>query len=84
MEINELKERIRNLLAREFLNESEMTELQDDTNLISSGVLDSIKTLMLVDELEKEFGITFEAHEVNHDNIDSIDKMVNFIKQKIG
>lgn len=57
-------------------------ELADDTTLISGGVIDSITTLQLVDFIEGEFGIEFEAHEVDRDNLDTLGRIAAFVESK--
>lgn len=57
-------------------------DFNNDTLLVTSRLMDSIKVLALVNELEQRLNIEFEAHEVNVDNLDSINKIVDFISQK--
>ncbi len=80
----EIKEKIFELLIREFIGEENRSELNEQTPLLSSGILDSISTLKLVDDLEKLFNIKFLPHEVDRDNLDDILKISNFIAVKIG
>ena len=73
------KEKIKSILLNGFI---EVDELQNDTTLISSGVLDSISILQLVDTLEKEFEIAFEAHEIDRDKFDTIDLINKLVEEK--
>lgn len=57
-------------------------ELKNDTPLISSGIIDSITTLSLVDFIEQTFGIEFEPYEVDQENLNSIDRIAEFIHKK--
>jgi acyl carrier protein len=59
-------------------------ELKNDTPLISSGIIDSISTLSLVDFIEHSFGIEFEPYEVDQENLNSIDRIAEFILKKQG
>ncbi len=54
-------------------------ELADDFSLIGDGLIDSISTLQLVDFIEKKFGIEFEPHEVDRDNLDTLTSIEAFI-----
>lgn len=47
------------------------TNLTKDTELISSGIIDSINTLKLVDFIEDTYQIELEAYEVNRDNLNT-------------
>jgi len=58
--------------------------LEDDTSFLDEGILDSTSALELVGFIEKEFSITVEDEEVVPDNLDSIQNIVNFLKEKIG
>lgn len=50
--------------------------------LISSGIVDSITTLQLVEFIETEFNIEFDAHEVDRDNLDTLILIENFVERK--
>ena len=63
------KEKIKEILVESFIDSE---DLNYDTPLISSGVLDSISMLQFIDKLEKVFEISFEAHEIDKDKFDSI------------
>lgn len=76
------KQSISDYIKEEFLNESEATEFTDETPLVSSRIMDSISTLQLVDYIEKEFDIEFNHHEVDQDNLDTVNRIWEFIKSK--
>ena len=56
----------------------------NDSTLISSRLLNSIVVLGMVNDLEEKYKVDFEAHEVNVDNFDSINKTADFIFQKLS
>jgi acyl carrier protein len=69
--------------VRKFLEENMPgVELADDTLLISNRLMDSIVALKLVSHLETAFNIEFEAHEVDQDNLDSINVITAFTVRK--
>ena len=77
----EIKNKIRKHLEEQyFTNKQEV--LKDDTPLLSSGIIDSISALQLVEFLEGEFKFQFEAHEVDQDNLDTLDTIVDFVSAK--
>jgi acyl carrier protein len=47
------------------------------------GVLDSLDIIFIVDELEKKFGITIEADQINPDNFYSLYAIEAFVKSRI-
>ncbi len=75
---DDIKEYIKNTIAKD-----ENLKLENDTLLISSRIIDSISTLKMVDYLEKKFKIEFQPHEVDSDNLDSIDLIAQFVASKI-
>lgn len=75
--------KIRGYIANRFFSSGDQS-LNNATPLLSSGIIDSISALQLVEYLEKEFNFEFEPHEVDQDNLDTIDIMSNFVKGKIN
>lgn len=56
--------------------------LKNDSPLISSRIMDSIVALKLVSFLEDKFQVEFEAHEVDQDNLETIDIISAFVAKK--
>ena len=77
-----VSEKIKDYLMREFLPGENPDELTTTTPLITGGILDSIAALKLVMFLEDEYGVTFEPHEVNRDNLDTIARIVQLLISK--
>lgn len=77
-----VKPSIRNYILAEFLQGEAPENLRDDTPLRTSGILDSLATLNLVTWLEREFGITIEAHETGVDNFDRLDDIAALVARK--
>jgi acyl carrier protein len=74
---------IHEFILREFLPGEDPGELQDDTPLISGGILDSITTLKLVAFLEDTFRITINAYEAGSGNLDTIDQIAALVNEKL-
>ena len=79
-----IKGKVREYLVAELNLPISQEELQDDTPLLSSRLIDSISALLLVEFLEKEYKIEFKPHEVSHDNLDSLDLIAAFVEGKNG
>lgn len=77
-----VNEKIKDYLMREFLPGEDPEELTETTPLITGGILDSIATLKLVTFLEDEYGVTFEPHEVDKENLDTIARIVRLLISK--
>jgi len=68
---------------QENISKSAGVELNPDTPLISGGIIDSISTLKMVDFLENTFKIEIQPHEVDRDNLDTIELISNFVLGKL-
>jgi acyl carrier protein len=79
-----MTEKIKQYLLQDLNIAIGAEDLKEDTPLLSSRLIDSISALLLVEFLEKSFEIAFKPHEVNQENLDSIQRMQDFINQKKG
>ena len=73
---------VKSYILKEFLPDANPDDLSTDTRLISGGILDSLATVKLVVFLEQHFGIEVEAHEVNNDNLETIDLIASLVRSK--
>jgi acyl carrier protein len=78
----EVQSTVKAFILREFLQGESPDALTESTPLITSGVLDSLATLKLVSFLENTYGVTFEAHEVDAEHLDTIGAIANFVLAK--
>lgn len=79
---DQIKQTIRDFVVQNVFG-GNATDLTDDTSLVKSRLMDSIVALKLVSHLEEKFGIEFEAHEVDQDNLDTINLMTAFVQSKM-
>jgi acyl carrier protein len=79
----DVRGKVREFIAREIFRGNIDSELTDKTALISGGIMDSISTIQLVDFLEKEYDIQFRPHEVDQDNLDTIELIAVCVESKI-
>lgn len=82
--IESIKENLKDFIVKRFLKNAESEILNYDTPLISGGLIDSILTMQLVVFIEETYNFEFSAHEVDRDNLDSINIIANFIQKKIN
>lgn len=80
--MNDIREQIRGYILSQFLPGESPANLLDDTPLRTSGILDSMATLQLVNFVEQRFGIEVEAHEAGIDNFDRIADIADFVSRK--
>jgi acyl carrier protein len=77
-----VEDSIRTFILSEFLAGEDPSHLADSTPLITTGVVDSIATLRLVDFLEKTFAIAIAAHETDPEHLDTIERMAHLVRAK--
>ena len=59
-----------------------VNNIDASASLFASGVLDSIALLDVISRIEGHWSIRFSWSEVNLDNLDSLQKMTDFITKK--
>lgn len=84
MPLPEIKHDVRQYILEEFLVGADPSELEDDTPLITGGILDSISTVRLVTFLEDTFHVQFQAHEMDADHLDTIEMIARTVESKGG
>jgi acyl carrier protein len=80
--MDDVKERIRQFILTTYLPGESPANLKDDTPLRSSGILDSLATLGVVNFVEKEFGIELEAHDTGIESFDRIEDIAALVARK--
>jgi acyl carrier protein len=73
---------IKEYILGEFLQGEDSSQLDDTTPLITSGIMDSIRTLKLVAFLEERFSIALAAHEADADHLDTIAMIAALVRSK--
>ena len=58
--------------------------LQNDTSFLGSGIIDSTGMLEMIMFLENNYDIKIDPAEMIPDNLDSIDRIVQFLGRKKG
>ena len=79
----EIKEQIRAFVTSNFYV-ADPAALEDDASLLDRGIIDSTGVLEVIFFIEETFGITVEDSEMLPDNLDSIDRITNFVARKKG
>ena len=76
---DQIKQQVRDYILKEFLPGEDPEQLTDSLSLIDGRILDSLATLRLVAFLEEKFGFQFAAHEVGPQNLDTVDRITEFV-----
>ena len=72
---------IRDFVVTNFLY-GDAGALQNDTSFLESGTVDSTGMLELIMFLESHFGLKIEPEEMVPENLDSINRVVQFVTRK--
>ena len=79
-----IKDKIKAFILDQFLPGEDPEALEDDTPLITGGVLDSIATIKFASFLEDHYGVELQAHELSADYIDTLADMAALVHSKLG
>lgn len=75
-----MEEKLINFIRHEFLDDPDM-ELDINTRLISSGLVDSFSLVSLQTFIQKEFGKMIPAPRITAESFDTVAQMVKIIEQ---
>ena len=78
----DIKKKIKVFIIENFLLGDSSNNLNDEDSFFEKGIIDSTGVLELVSFVEKSFNIKFEDEELIPDNLDSINKVSDFILKK--
>jgi acyl carrier protein len=73
---------IRDYVVTNFLF-GDASSLQDNTPFLDSGIIDSTGILELIMFLEQTYDIKVEPEEMIPENLDSVNKVVQFVGRKL-
>jgi len=80
----DIKQKLNVFIRDKFLLGNKGVILNDYDSFLDKGIIDSTGVLELVNYIEETFGIKIDDEELIPDNLDSLDKLTNFITKKIG
>lgn len=79
---SDIKEKVKTFIIENFLLGDISNNLNDDDSFFEKGIIDSTGVLELVSFVEKSFNVKFEDEELIPDNLDSLNKVADFILKK--
>ena len=79
----DIKQTLHQYIHSNFLKDEQARNLKYDTPLLSTGIIDSIGVLGLINFIESRFSIEFQPRELDRDRMETIDKMHEAIKKKL-
>lgn len=81
MEKQKIGEKVAQFIAEQFVFDEELS-ISNDDSLLESGTIDSTGILELVLFLEENFSISIDDEELIPQNLDSINKIADFVTRK--
>ena len=78
---------ITEMTLKQFLERDigiDIGDIDADTLLFSSGIIDSFALVNLMTYLETQGGFRINPVDVNLDNMDSIERIIAFVEREIG
>lgn len=79
----DVKEQVRAFITSNFYV-ADPIALEDGASLLDRGIIDSTGVLEVIFFIEETFGIRVEDSEILPENLDSIERIANFISSKKG
>jgi len=73
---------VKSFILERFLPGEDPANLTATVPLISGGILDSLATLELVSFIETQFGIELQAHEVDVERLDTLERITALVVGK--
>ena len=80
----DVKEVLRRYITENFLPQAGLERFDDTDSFMEKGMIDSTGVLELLGFIEEEFRIKVEDGEVFPDNLDSLQKLTQFIQRKLA
>lgn len=77
-----MRDEVREFIFKNFLFDDTGSALDDGDSFLEKGIIDSTGMLELVAFLEEKYGIRIEDDELVPENLDSVEKLVQFISRK--
>lgn len=77
----DIKEQIHTFITSNFYV-ADPSKLDDSASLLDQGIIDSTGVLEVIFFIEETFDIKVEDSEMLPDNLDSVERITNFIKRK--
>lgn len=73
----------REFVSRSFTYTGDLGSLSDDDSFMANGIIDSTGVLELVYFLEETFSIRVEDNELVPDNLDSVNRVAEYVYRKM-
>jgi acyl carrier protein len=79
-----MKEMILEYIRNEYVDEDDDIELDENTKLISGGIVDSFSMVSLKRFLEKKYQISIPDEEASPEAFDSVNKIIELVNRHVA
>src|SRR3989338_11378587 len=77
-----MHEKIRKFIFENFLFDAENSALDNNDSFLEKGIIDSTGILEVINWMEETFGFEVDDMELIPENLDSVNRLADFIKRK--
>lgn len=84
MTIEKIKKMLNAYISEHLFAGKLPSDFNENTPLVSSRIVNSISVLHMVNHFEETLNIELEAHEVNVDNLDTVELFSEFLMKKLN
>ena len=81
--MEQIKESVSKFILDNFLFESDENAVGYDDSFLEKGIIDSTGIMELVNYIEEEFKVSVDDDELIPENLDSINRLAGFVKNKM-
>lgn len=82
--MDEMKEAVKEYVVDEYIDEDDDVEVEFDTPLISSGIVDSFSMVSLKAFLEKKYGVSLPDSEATPEAFDSVNSICALVQKHLA
>jgi acyl carrier protein len=82
--MSDMHEAVKEYIVDEYIDEDDDVEVENDTPLISSGIVDSFSMVSLKTFLEKKYGITLPDNEATPEAFDTVDSICALVEKHLN
>ena len=79
----DVREQLRQFVIENFLF-GRQNGLKDDASFLDNSIIDSTGVLELIQFVEETFGIKVQDQDLVPENLDSIDRVTNFVQRQLN
>jgi acyl carrier protein len=75
---------IKRFIVEEIMLGNAQTRIETDQSLLTSGILDSLALIRLINFLEEKFNVVIEDEDIVPDNFETIEALKIFLEDKVS